>query len=159
MERFEFEDLLDDELIFTEFEADNKEELIFKLSKIIEEKGYVTKYYANDVLQREKKYPTALPTEVMSVAIPHAESSDNVMTPSIVIAKLKDPISFIEMGSFDQKVDVNIVFLLAVKGSKTQLKLLPKLISIFSNKEEMKKIQQANNSKQIFQLIKDAMQA
>lgn len=95
----------------------------------------------------------------MSVAIPHAESSDNVMTPSIVIAKLKDPISFIEMGSFDHKVDVNIVFLLAVKGSKTQLKLLPKLISIFSNKEEMKKIQQANNSKQIFQLIKDAMQA
>lgn len=57
MERFEFEDLLDDELIFTEFEADNKEELIFKLSKIIEEKGYVTKYYANDVLQREKNTP------------------------------------------------------------------------------------------------------
>lgn len=156
MEKFDFEDLLYEDLIFTDFEAINKDDLIHKLCRKLVEKNYVTNEYAFDVIERENKYPTALPTEIMCVAIPHAESNVNVIVPSIVIARLKKPVSFQEMGSFDKNVDVDIVFLLAVKGNKTQLSLLPKLISIFSDKTEMKKIEKADKSEQIIQLIKDA---
>lgn len=156
MEKFDFEDLLYEDLVFTAFDASNMEDLICKLSRIIEKKGYVTADYAQDVIEREKKYPTALPTKVMQVAIPHAENSRNVITPSIVIAKLVRPILFMEMGSFDQQVEVDLVFLLAVKGSKTQLSLLPKLISIFSDQAEMDKLEKAQDGNEIIKIIKEA---
>ena len=50
------------------------DEAIEEMSKPLYEAGIVTKGYAQEVIEREKDYPTALPTMKIGVAIPHAES-------------------------------------------------------------------------------------
>jgi PTS system galactitol-specific IIA component len=153
MKTYQLDDLVKEELIFLDIEAANKEDLIRKLCDTLFEKKYVNENYVNDVLKREENYPTGLPTEVLKVAIPHAEVSENIDIPVIVIARLKKPVEFIEMGTFEKKVKVNFVLLLAVKGNQTQLELLPKLISLFSQKEVMKKMKDSVSPKEIKDII------
>lgn len=155
MEKFSFDDLLFEDLVLLDFEANDQEDLIEKMCAVLEEKEYVKADYSKDVINREKKYPTALPTEVLKVAIPHAETNENVIHPAILIAKLKKPVEFLEMGSLGKKVNVDAVFLLAVKGNKSQLEILPKLISVFSEHEMMSKLKASKNPSEIVTIIKN----
>lgn len=155
MNEFIFDELIFEDQIFLDFEASNQRDLIEKLSLYLENKGFVLPGYAENVLLREADYPTGLPTNIMKVAIPHAIESTTVVTPSIVIVKLKEPVEFGEMGSLENKVDVDLVMLLAVKGDKSQLIILQKLISIFSDEDSMEKLKSANNSSQVYNLFRE----
>lgn len=155
MKKYEIGDLLYEDLIFINLEATNKEQLIRMLSNELFNNGYVKEGYANDVIDRENKYPTALPTQLMSVAIPHAENDHNVHIPAIVVAKLAKPLPFFEMGGGKKELDVSLVCLLAVKGSKTQLSILPKLISIFSDSEKMEQLSKASTPLKILDVLQE----
>ena len=155
MSVFKFCDLIFEELTFPNFYAKNKENLIVNLSNILEEKGFVRKGFANAVLEREKEFPTGLPTNILKVAIPHAIDTSFVETPSIVIARLNSPVTFGEMGSLENTVEVDMVLLLAVKGDKSQLEILQRLLGVFCEEEQMLRLKAANTSKDIYNLFKE----
>lgn len=155
MSMFEFNDLMFEDLIFLKFSAKNKEELINNLGIILVEKGFVIDGFSNAVLAREKEFPTGLPTNIMKVAIPHAIDTSFVVKPSIVIARLEQPIAFGEMGSYENMVDVDMVLLLAVKGDKNQLEILQRLIGIFCEEDQMKQLKAANSSKELYDLFRE----
>ena len=149
MEKYNIRDLLFEELIELTLEAEDFEDAIKKIGEDADRKGYVKEGFADAVIKREKLYPTALPTEVLKVAIPHPMERDTVKKSAIIITKLKTPVDFTLMGSDNETVPVNIIFTLAVNGAEHQLTILQKLVGMFSEKESMERIKASTTPKEI----------
>lgn len=150
MNNFKLEDLLFEELILTDMEAVSYEDLIKQIGDIAYEKGYVEKDFYKGVIEREKLYPTGLPTNILKVAIPHAMERDHVIRSSIIVSKLKKPVPFREMGSIsDNMLPVDLVFLLAVNGTKDQLGILQDLVGMFSDTDAMTMLDEAKTPKEM----------
>ena len=71
---------------------------------------------------REAEFPTGINTGEKGVAIPHTDVS-HVNKKGIAIATLKQPVEFVEMGTDDEYVNAQVVFMLAV-DEKGHLELL-----------------------------------
>ncbi|HHW03815.1 MAG TPA: PTS sugar transporter subunit IIA [Thermoanaerobacterales bacterium] len=130
---------LNPELIEIDAEAEGKEEIIKKLAKLLISKGYAKESYLEAILEREKVFPTGLPTEGVGVAIPHADIK-HVIKPAIAVAILKNPVQFNVMGNPEEKVSVKIIFMLAITDPNVQLKLLQDLMEVFQNKHLLLKL-------------------
>lgn len=126
--------LIDPSLIMLNVEATEKEEVITLMAKKLISEGYVKSSYLNAILQREKEYPTGLPTNGVGVAIPHTDI-EHVIKPGIAVATLKNPVRFNVMGNPDEEVDVKLIFMLAITEPKGQIDLLKKLVSVFQNRQ------------------------
>lgn len=148
----ENEQLVHEDLIFINYEAENSTDLLKKLSEILREKGYVKDSYTEGILKREAIYPTGLKTEVINVAIPHTDAI-HVEKSTIVVAILNNPITFKEMGSEDNNVDAEVIFMLAIKDPKNQVPTLSKLMSILSNKERLLSLRNSKTKKDVMDIL------
>ena len=108
----------DESLIVPHLEARDAADAIRALGTLLYHQGYVRDTFVEAVLEREKSFPTGLPTAEIQVAIPHADV-EHVVKPGIAIGILEEPVEFGEMGSEDQKVRVKIICMLAVRQSET----------------------------------------
>ena len=131
------ESMLHDDLIFLDYPAKEREELLTELIAILEEKGYVRESYREALLTRERKYPTGLNTPGIPLAMPHAEAR-HVIKPAILVARLQKPVLFKEMGGSGRDVLARFVFMLAVSDPAGHLAMLSKFMSIFSQEEKLK---------------------
>lgn len=78
----------------------------------------------------------------MAVAIPHTYS-EYVLKPFIYINKLKEPISFIQMGTEDEIVTARYVIVLGISNPKDQADLLAELMTLFSNPKIVQQLEMA----------------
>lgn len=124
--------LINSNLVKVGMNAEKKEDVLKELSRLLTSKGYVVEEYLEAILEREKLFPTGLPTAGLGVAIPHADSK-YVIKPGIAAAVLKDTVRFNVMGDPDNEVDVKLVFMLAIKDPKLQIMVLRELVSIFQD--------------------------
>lgn len=145
-------ELLDEDLIFFDVEANNWQEVLKYLSVYLLNKGYVKDSFYNALIEREKKFPTGLPTGGIKVAIPHADPV-HVIKNGIAIALLKKPVLFREMGKFEGEIECDIVFMLAIKNPNEQIKVLQNFMNIFMNSDLLMKIKNAKTKKEIIDLI------
>jgi len=130
-------------------------EVVNALGRTLVDSGSVLDGYLEDVLRREQEFPTGLPTPI-PVAIPHA-SSDNCVSTALAIGILDKPVTFREMGTPDRQLDVEMVFLLAIKNVQEQTLWLKNLMKIFKDKEFMLKLKNCMDSMMILQLMADAL--
>jgi galactitol PTS system EIIA component len=144
--------ILDKNLVVLNLEGNTAEDVIKYLGTIMEKEGYVKDSYINAVLQREKIYPTGLPSEGVCVAIPHIDSN-HVFKSAISIGILKKPVKFHMMGNPDKELDVEIVFLLAIDNPKLQLNLLKNLMEVFQNSELLLKLKYSKEKDDIINLL------
>ncbi|MDF2674618.1 MAG: hypothetical protein K0R09_2886 [Clostridiales bacterium] len=144
---------LHEDLVFLNYEVKNRDELLIGLSEILIEKGYAKDSYTKGILDREEIFPTGLNTEGVKVAIPHTDAK-HVNIPAIVIAKLKNPIVFKEMGSDTNEVEASLIFMLALQNPEHQLETLSRLMTIFSNGEILKSIYEAESASQVIEKLK-----
>ena len=121
--------------------ANDQADLLSQMTKRLVDNGYVTDGFLQDLLEREKVYPTGLQIDGVpyAFAIPHANSSC-VLMDSICIATLKNPVSFKRMDDPDLSIDVSIVFMLANKNSKKHIELLSTIVHLFQNKAFSKRL-------------------
>lgn len=108
------------------------EHVVKDLANELIKQGLVDPDYPKQVILREKKFPTGLPTKPVGVSIPHTDAKWTLHN-AIAIGILKHPIKQIVMGSKDKEVSVEIVFLLALDQSNKQLNILAKLMNVFQN--------------------------
>lgn len=148
--------LLHEELVILSYEAKTSEEVLRGLSCILREKGYVKESYTQAIIDREKVFPTGLNTEGVKVAIPHTDAK-HVEKPAILVAKLKEPVSFKEMANGVNDVDAKLIFMLAIKNPDEQVKTLSKLMSIFSNKDALLGIYNAASKSEIIKLLSNVL--
>jgi PTS system galactitol-specific IIA component len=117
-------------LIVTGLEAADKSEAVRHLAALLKANGYVKDSYADAVLEREKSFPTGLPTEEIQVALPHTDVV-HCLKPGMAIGLLKKPVEFFEMATLDRTVNAEIIFLLSITVPSDQVVWLSRLVTLF----------------------------
>ncbi len=156
MEASTVTNLFDPKLILFDVEAKDSTDLLRKLSARLLEEGYVKESFANAVIEREKIYPTGLPTPGIMVALPHT-NPEHVTKPAILVANLKNPVLFKEMGSGINDIATELVFMLAVNDPSSQVDVLKKLMEIFSKEEILIRLKHTSNEAEIIEILEEQM--
>lgn len=144
--------MLDLDLVVLQLAAKTSSEIIRKLGALLLGKGYVKDSYVEAVLEREKKLPTGLPIGDFCVAIPHTDAG-HVNQSTISLATLAKPTLFHSMVSPQETLQVEVVFLLAVKDPTSQIELLKNLMAVFQNRELLMKVRDATSKEEVGQLL------
>jgi len=140
------------ELIEIDLNVDTSKEVIEKLGKLLYEGGYVKDSFLNAVIEREKKYATGIPLEPVGIAIPHTDGI-HVKKMAVAVGVLAKPIKFGTMGG-DGKIDVDLVFLMALSDCKSQITLLQRFADFFQQTDEIEKIKKAGDKDTILRILK-----
>ncbi|MDO4623269.1 MAG: PTS sugar transporter subunit IIA [Eubacteriales bacterium] len=146
---------LNPELIFTNLEAKNTDEVMKIMGTEFIRLGYTKESYVEGLIAREKEFPTGLDVELenLGVAIPHT-SVEHVHRTGTAIAVLKNPVTFHVMGGDeDETVQVGIVFMLAVVDPNKHIDKLQRIIALIQDQELLKKMAKAENKDDIIKLI------
>ncbi|KMZ55160.1 PTS sugar transporter subunit IIA [Dorea sp. D27] len=141
------------EFIFTDLEGSTKEQVITQLADRLLAAGYVKDSYRNAVLEREKEYPTGLSLGEYCIAIPHTFAA-HVNQPAIAVAKLASPVSFAEMGSADNALDVSLVMMMAISNPEEQVGLLKKILRLFSDVDVLKTLMASSTPTEMYELLR-----
>ncbi len=145
---------LKESLIFTNLEAKTYEDVMRAVGQKVTAEGFAKESYVDALIDREKDFPTGLDIDGFGVAIPHTDVS-HVNKAATAIAILKNPVTFVQMGTDDDYVDAKVVFVLAVDDPKGHLEQLQRIISIIQDKNVLEKLTQANEASEIINVIKE----
>lgn len=99
------------------------EELLTALGRKMTALGFAKEGYERALLNRERKYPTGLPSLPVPVAIVHADACW-VQRSALGFARPPEPVLFSNMVAPDEKLPVRLVFLLAVAESDAHTSVL-----------------------------------
>ncbi|WP_142427395.1 PTS sugar transporter subunit IIA [Enterococcus durans] len=145
------------ENIFVDLKVNDFNELIPLLAQPLIKNANVAESFPNQVIDREHTFPTGLPTQPYGVAIPHTDA-EFVINNKVTIATLKTPIQMEVMGGMnDEKIDVSIIFLLALGHSNKQLNVLQKLMGILNQEDVLTKIKNGTKE-EIYKIAKEEIQ-
>lgn len=145
------------ENIFVDLKVNDFNELIPLLAQPLIKNEDVVEIFPNQVIDREHTFPTGLPTQPYGVAIPHTDA-EFVINNKVTIATLKTPIQMEVMGGMnDEKIDVSIIFLLALGHSNKQLNVLQKLMGILNQEDVLTKIKNGTKE-EIYKIAKEEIQ-
>ena len=135
--------------------ADSRDEALKMLAEEFMKSGVAKETFFDGILNREKVFPTGLTLNNMCVAIPHTDP-EHVNRTQIGFMSLDTPVEFIEMGSDDTKIQVTMLFMLALKEAHQQMDMLMKLMDVFQNDELMERFKAVDNYEEYMGLIKEA---
>ncbi len=141
------------ELIIPGLEAESSDDIFEALGGELVKQGYCKESYVQALKDREAEFPTGINTGERGVAIPHTDVS-HVLKKGIAIATLKQPVSFMEMGTDDEYVKAQVVFMLAV-DEKGHLELLQAILGILQDQDVLKKLVQAKDAEEVIEIIKE----
>lgn len=144
---------LDKSLIQLQLEADTPDEIFERFGGAFITEGYSTEGYVEALKVREEQFPTGLNIHGFGIAIPHTDAS-YVVKETQGIATLKHPVQFIQMGSDDTPVMINVVFILAIANPKTHIKKLQKILCILQDERVLINIYQAMSKDEVIEIIK-----
>ncbi len=86
--------------------------------------------YIQAIQEREKEYPTGLPSTPPGIAIPHA-NYEMVNKTTLAIATLKDPVLFHNMEDNNEQLPIQIVIMMAIGNHMGKLKCYKKLLESY----------------------------
>lgn len=136
---------LKEELIIPGLEAKSSDDIFEALGGKLVKQGYCKESYVQALKDREAEFPTGINTGEKGVAIPHTDVS-HVNKKGIAIATLKQPVEFVEMGTDDEYVNAQVIFMLAV-DEKGHLELLQANLGSPSGSGSIKEINQSKRRK------------
>lgn len=142
----------DKKLLLLQEDASEKQELLKKMATKLYDAHYVTESYMEGILEREEEYPTGLEINGIGIAIPHTDTN-KVLKSQICLASLKKPIDFKDMVDKTKKIEVNIIFMLAMKESNQQIELLQNIMKLFQNEKTVQKILNSTNEEEVLELL------
>lgn len=117
--------------------AKNSEEAIMLCGNALYKSGFVSEQFGRLCVEREKEYPTGLPTEVPT-AIPHAKD-EGIKENCICFLKLESPVAFRRMDDDMEYVETDMIFNLAIKDPNEHLKALQNMMEFLNDAETLKK--------------------
>ncbi|QLB52659.1 PTS sugar transporter subunit IIA [Streptococcus sanguinis] len=148
--------LFDEKLIFC-LHADNQEDLFHQVADLLEEREVVTSSYRKALLEREKSFPTGLDMEFLgkdlpNVAIPHTDIAHN-LTENVVVVKLDQPVTFHNMISPTQAVEVSLLFFIINHSSSSQTNILAQLMDFFTSEGNLAELAKCGTEEELFHYI------
>ncbi len=148
--------VISEKLIKLSMQTSTKEDAIKMLADPFYELDYVREGYYEHVIEREKNFPTGLPTAI-PVAVCHTEA-EYVKQSALAVGTLLRPIAFQEMGTPERMVQAEIIFLLALNDPKQQVPWLKKMASIFKDRKTLEMIRNASDPMELAQALKTLFQ-
>ena len=139
-------------MILFDQDASSNTDALTQLANHLHDAGVVTSEYKDAILKREASFSTGLMTQTIGVAIPHCDP-DKVVEPQIGFMRLKEPVTFHQMGD-NAEIQVKVLFMLALKKSDDQLTMLQKLMALFQNQEAMDAVQKVTSVDEFIDLMK-----
>lgn len=130
---FEF---INKNLVFPKKHFHNQNEALTFLADQLTNNGYAKSPFKAAVLERESVFPTGLPTGNINVAIPHADWQ-NVAHSGIAMTTLTNPIEFSNMADPDDKLQISMIFMLAIDEPHGEVKLLKELMKIVQDQKHL----------------------
>jgi PTS system galactitol-specific IIA component len=147
---------VNEDLVLARLEAAGMEDVVTRLAQALIDQGYARPSYTEAALERERSYPTGLPTPGLGTAIPHA-SSEHALRPGIAVATLAEPVKFGELGDPNSLIDVSVVFMLCVTEPDAQVYLLQSLVDIYKEEATLRRLQAAEDASAIVEQINAAL--
>lgn len=141
-------------LIMTELEAESFEDVMGRMGGTLVHEGYAKKSYVEALIAREKEFPTGLDVNGVGVAIPHTDVS-HVNKEGTAIGVLKQPVAFTQMGTDDEKVEVRLVFMLAVVNPDAHIDQIQRIVAIIQDTAVLNRLLEVNDAKQIVEIIRE----
>lgn len=149
------ETLLDKNIILLDISAKDNIDAIKQLGQILVNNKYIDASYTDSVIEREASFPTGLALTNASIAIPHASPNNNIQKNGIAAARLKKPIKFYSMENPDEKISIDMIFMLALSSSTEHLDVLKKLFIAFQNQELVSQLKVCQNKEIFLKLLAD----
>ena len=147
-------DVFREELVLVRYVAKDAEKVLRALADVLYADGATKESYFDAMLERERAYPTGLPTEGVKVAIPHADV-EHVNYSAFAIATLANPVKFGEMGGAPEDLlDVKIVMMLANADPDEQVKTLRRMVDMFDEPATLQALVESKTSAQIVTLLR-----
>lgn len=115
--------------------ANDRYEAILMCGEALYAAGIVGKSFGNLCIEREKEYPTGLPTEIPT-AIPHTKDA-SVRENSICLLKLDKPVTFQRMDDDTESVETDLIFNLAIKNPDEHLQVLQNMMVFLNDSERL----------------------
>jgi len=126
--------LLTSKTIFLDVTANNYSEVFEYVYERLLKRGYVEASFLDAIIEREKKYPTGLQGVGQVIAIPHAEPA-NIKKTFIAAVRTAQTVEFMEMTNSGRCLKTRIVFILGLRRSGEQVRILKAIIDNFARKE------------------------
>lgn len=130
----------------------SQDELFEAMFKTMYQAGVVKDNYLEGIKEREAEYPTGLLIGNTGFAIPHTDSS-KVNYSQICFASLNQPVKFSNMGDKNDKVEVELVFMLAMSQPHEQVQTLQNLIALFQNEEAISALKQCETEEEFINIL------
>jgi PTS system galactitol-specific IIA component len=144
--------LFNPKLMVLDLEANTVTEVLTRLSDRLIAEGYVKESFTQAILERETEFSTGLPGFGRGVAIPHADP-EHVNASVIAVGILRNPVQFKMMGNHDETIEVEVVFMLALKESHSHMSVLQSLMDVIQNESLLKQIKEAATQDTLLQLM------
>lgn len=135
-------------LIELNMENDRKEIVLKNLVDKLVKLNYVDDDFLDNLIKREKAFPTGLQFDGIAIAIPHA-NPENVLKSAISIGICKSTVVFNSMENPKIKLDVKIVIVLALNHPELHLSTMNKLINVFKDAEKIEKIKKSQDENEL----------
>ncbi|MGI6499978.1 MAG: PTS sugar transporter subunit IIA [Anaerostipes sp.] len=148
----EVEKLFQEKHIMMNLEKETREEVITALFDKLYASNSVKESFIENVLKREKVYPTGLKIKNFEIAIPHTEGV-HVNESTIAIATLKTPVSFQCMEDPEEEVQAKIVMMMALKDGHNHLQMISRIVKMFQKQEVLSGLEHAETEHEIINLI------
>ena len=145
---------LDTDFIFMALEANTYADVMEQMGQTFIQKGYCKDTFVKALIEREQEYPTGLDIDGFGVAMPHT-NVNHVCKPAIGIGILKNPVTFLHMGTDDEKVDVQVVFILAVDDPVSHLEKIQGILDIIQDKTILEQFLKVENKQDIINMIQE----
>lgn len=144
---------IDEEIILLNLKAADSAEVITRMGERVLKAGLVNDRFIEAVIQREQKYPTALPTKI-PVALCHTDA-EYLLGSFIGVATLAEPVPFREMGKPAQTQPVEIVFLLGIAVKWDHMDVLKSVLKLIQDEAALKLIREAQEAAEVQRIVTD----
>lgn len=142
------------EMILTGAKAESVEEIIRMLCGAAMKNQCIEPLFITALLEREKEYPTGLPTGV-PIAIPHIH--DGCLKSFFSMAVTDTPVAFGCMGDPDEIIETRLVFLFGITDPSYQTAVLRKFSNIFQEDEIMSGLLENDKPETLMQKMKELL--
>lgn len=136
-----------------EGDAADSSEAIMLCANALEKQGLVGHDFGPKCIEREKEYPTGLPTEI-PVAIPHCKDEETKGN-SICFLKLGRPVTFRRMDDDRESIETRCIFNLAIADATEHLGVLQNLMGFLGDAQKLKQCMSLSDKELIAYLEKN----
>ena len=146
--------VFDRKIALFDVEAADRDEALRLLADEFVKADVVREDFLDGLMNREAVFPTGLILDNMGVAIPHTDP-EYVKQTQLGFMRLANPVTFQFMGDPSVDVEVNMIFMMAIKESHGQVEMLSKLMDLFGDNDLMEQFREVKDFDSFFKLIEE----